>query len=223
MASSFTVFGTLILLLQILISHTSNVTCDYGYFTTSNNPNSSYNGQCVFMCAKYSTQKETEILYSNVNFKTIKDRCWQVENANCTSLNDLVWNDNCDCPRCRCNQPHGFTQLTNKRTYFEKECHECQCNIQNTQNETGWECNQQYRVDTIEDWNDYDCNITAVTCTDPLTASTYVPGNGYWQQNTIDPTCQTYCYCNFDGTIDCESSYANILTSSNPHLTYEFK
>eukprot|EP01084_Bolivina_argentea_P220734 374035_1 len=100
MASSFTIFGTLILLLQILISHTSNVTCDYGGFTTSNNPNSSYNGQCVYMCGTYSTKKETEVLYSNISFKIIKDSCWQVENANCTSLNDLVWNDNCDCPRC---------------------------------------------------------------------------------------------------------------------------
>eukprot|EP01084_Bolivina_argentea_P022779 42365_1 len=242
MSSHFTLLLWLVFLSNITFSQSSpNITCYYGYFKEIMDQNSTNYGKCAFNCFHYltnGTQITTQILKENVTFDMIinsgihsclSDVPDEFKSNNCSTLDDLIWPDNCmfsSCPYCPCYEPPSTTKVANTTTYFTKRCTECECNIRNNKNETGWECNPRYYVNNPFEWDNYICtDNTVISCTDNSTGQTYTPGYGYWLDPPYvnGPYCQTYCYCNFDGTIDCENTYTDILNSQNTQLTKRFR
>eukprot|EP01084_Bolivina_argentea_P166481 289007_1 len=221
---------TITVLLSITISQSPIDSCDYGWFTKDYDTNSATYDQCIYSCYDWSSTSNDPIpiLTSTLTFEQIASKSSDISDAitqygaqSCSSLNDLVWSSGCD-PYCICNTQ--TSDVINTQTYFKKSCTECTCMTQDYTNDiSGWDCSEKYSVDTASQWNSYTCTYPVTTCTGPIDSSTRDPGEGWFVSTTYDTTCQTYCYCNFDGVATCENSYANILSSTNTDLKNAFK
>eukprot|EP01083_Nonionella_stella_P065867 172948_1 len=145
--------------------------------------------------------------------------------TSCSSLSDLVWPSQCGCPLCRCQQADTITDYHEHQYPLRKECTTCTCAVINANGDQGWSCEsdatypRSRSIANTEEWNHFTCG-EGITCS-PLNtndASIYQPGDVWWEDSTYDSSCQTFCYCQHDGTTYCETSYADIVTSSHPGL-----
>eukprot|EP01084_Bolivina_argentea_P159353 277536_1 len=202
-----------------------SATCSDGSFQTNNN------NECAYYC--YDTQTYTTD-YSQLTFAQISDDCYDtvrygLKFGYCSNgLADLVYPDANDnngcCPYCKCTTQ----DTTGTKREFErpvrKECYSCTCDTVSGSTELGYQCNRLYEVDDTYNWNDFKCPAPS-TCTDGLTSTsgnTYYPGQGYFKDKDADEMCNTYCYCNGDGTETCATGFANILASTNEGLVGAF-
>eukprot|EP01083_Nonionella_stella_P172903 594754_1 len=198
--------------------------CSYGAISNTTATN------CLLTC--YDNYYLTGMTISNLStlsFDELKELmlCPSIQtaineygSASCSSLSDLVWPSQCGCPFCPCQQADTITDYHENQYPLRKVCTTCICTDINTNGDRGWSCEADaHSISNAEEWNHFTCD-EAITCSpmNPNDTSIYQPGDVWWEDISYDSSCQTFCYCQHDGTTYCETSYADIVTSSNPGL-----
>eukprot|EP01083_Nonionella_stella_P003144 8955_1 len=205
--------------------------CSYGGISNTTATN------CLLTC--YDNYYLTGMTISNLStlsfdeLRALKYICPSIQtaineygSASCSSLSDLVWPSQCGCPFCACQQAENITDYHEHEYYMKKTCTNCTCTTVNAKGDQGWSCKAPsetesgaYMVSNAEEWNHFTCD-EGITCSpmNPSDQSIYQPGDVWWEDISYDSSCQTFCYCQYDGTPYCETSYADIVTSAHPGL-----
>eukprot|EP01084_Bolivina_argentea_P130984 231229_1 len=85
--------------------------------------------ECVFNCNENSIKY---IAKTEVTFDQLLHSCYNVRRGfqlgDCTTLDDLVWNDSCTCPYCKCTDKDSSGSSVLFEQILDKTCYNCTCN-----------------------------------------------------------------------------------------------
>eukprot|EP01083_Nonionella_stella_P172907 594760_1 len=201
--------------------------CIYAQVIPYMDSNNTY--QCGYACFDDAVTggQPVYVDVTAASFDDLKAACPSIQHAiehygsdSCSSLSALVWMDGyCSCPFCPCEQDPQIIDYHEEQSLFKKQCTKCSCVTINT-GDTVWQCEPDiYEVSNAYEWNHFTCSAH-ITCSamDPNNQYIYHPGESWFEGVDYDPRCQTFCYCQYDGTPYCETSYADIVTSAHPGL-----
>eukprot|EP01084_Bolivina_argentea_P154785 269794_1 len=201
--------------------------CIYAQVIPYMDSNNTY--QCGYACFDDAVTggQPVYVDVTAASFDDLKAACPSIQHAiehygsdSCSSLSALVWMDGyCSCPFCPCEQDPQIIDYHEEQSLFKKQCTKCSCVTINT-GDTVWQCEPDiYEVSNAYEWNHFTCSAH-ITCSamDPNNQYIYHPGESWFEGVDYDPRCQTFCYCQYDGTTYCETSYADIVSSSHEAL-----
>eukprot|EP01084_Bolivina_argentea_P014179 26508_1 len=213
-----TLFSFLMIICHYIISCGSTASCS----ACGVHIFSQINNICTLTCEDDATSDQIQLSIPHLSFEDILHGCRDVYYANqlnpsqCNSLEHLIWDESrCHCPSCQCyNEVSDSGFITTVDNFWLAVCTSCTCS------EHKWITEDNLWVYT------YDCSLA------------YFERN-YQSNQFVCPTkchgydgtnpgelwkngCNEYCYCNFDGTVECVERYDKIFTSTNTQLTAAF-
>eukprot|EP01084_Bolivina_argentea_P040827 75364_1 len=216
---------SLILTLTLALCATSTISqicCEWGEFFKNDN------NMCSFNCTE-GFDAGTKVEISDLMLNDIKTNCHGLQDtitfkpSTCNTLTNFIWPETyCGCPSCQCNNENKegeYIETTQtysfgSHTYSYKECGLCKCE-ENSDGILVYEC-EYISTSSPSNYDQFSCPSTR--CID-YKGDAYLAGNGWFNQTD---SCNQYCFCNYDSTIECIQGFENILQSSNDNLVSEF-
>eukprot|EP01083_Nonionella_stella_P000245 750_1 len=124
------------------------------------------------------------------------------------------------CPGCKCDSVGDTAYFTGIAEAGAKDCFECDCILFSGANTGGYQCDLPiYRYIEIEPKSRVCPPVQCVK--GAWSSASYWEGDVWWDTIENDPTCQTLCVCQSDGTPLCSTTYSDIV--ANPVLLNAFK